>query len=72
MKRWIWTWVASWAALTACAGNDPRPQSPESAIHSASPDEMPATQPSGLGTPGGDEDAGLPRVTPDGGVRRSP
>ena len=32
--------------------------------------EMPASQPSGLGSPGGHEDAGLPHIAPDGGLRR--
>jgi hypothetical protein len=65
--------VAGTAAVAACAGRDARPPvNPETSIHSTSPDEMPATQPSGLGDTGGHEDAGLPHVAPDGGLQRSP
>jgi hypothetical protein len=71
MLRWQWSFVVFGMAAAACgAGNGPNPPvNPESSIHSSSPDEMPASQPSGLGSPGGHEDAGLPHVTPDGGLR---
>jgi hypothetical protein len=72
MLRWQWSFVVFGMAAAACgAGNGPNPPvTPENSIHSSSPDEMPASQPSGLGSPSGHEDAGLPHVAPDGGLQR--
>jgi hypothetical protein len=72
MTRAIWSWaaLAATALLLGCtAGTSTRPEVfPESTIQSPSPDEMPAAQTSGLGTPGGSEDAGLPRLPMDGSI----
>jgi hypothetical protein len=43
---------------------------PEDRIQSRAIDDMPAQEYSGLGTPMGYEDAGLPRVRTDGSVPR--
>jgi len=69
-----WGAVAVGVTVAGCtAGRDPRPQvSPQDAIRSSSPDEMPATQPAGIGGPDGQEDPGLPTVGPDGGDQRKP
>lgn len=53
----------------ACSASPPPPINPEVRIQSTSPDDLPPTQTSGLGTPGGQEDAGLPHVPMDGGSR---
>jgi len=68
MLRWQWSFVVVGTALAACGpGNGPNPPvNPENSIHSSSPDDLPASQPSGLGSPGGHEDVRLP----DGGLQR--
>jgi hypothetical protein len=70
-KCWcIVGWLAvGLAACTPASGRGPLPQvRPEDSIQSGSMEEMPPTGTSGLGTPGGYEDASLPLVRPDGGT----
>jgi hypothetical protein len=53
--------VAFVAALPcACSAAPQPPINPDVRIQSTSPDDLPPTQTSGLGTPGGDVDAGRP------------
>ena len=59
--------AAAMALACACASTPAQPINPETRIQSASPDEMPPTGTSGLGTPGAQRDAGLPHVPMDGG-----
>jgi len=60
--------VALAAALPCACGSTPTPPiNPQDKIQSKSPDDLPPTQTSGLGTPGGQVDAGLPHVAIDGG-----
>lgn len=51
----------------ACGSSPPQPINPDVRMKSTSPDELPPTQTSGLGTPGAVVDAGLPHVPMDGG-----
>lgn len=74
MKQWVCIAAACAAVVScaACASNQTR-QSPASATspgveESMAPDDVPPTGTSGLGTPGGDEDAGLPRMPMDGSI----
>jgi hypothetical protein len=53
-----------------CSATSPQPINPEVRIQSTSPDDLPPTGTSGLGTPGGQEDAGLPTLLPDAAAPR--
>jgi len=55
------------ALACACSSTPTAPINPQDRIQSTSPDDMPPTQTSGLGTPGSQMDAGLPHVPMDGG-----
>lgn len=71
-SMWIAAAGVALALCAACAPNETR-QSPATATspgveESMAPDDMPPTGTSGLGTPGGHEDAGLPRVPLDGSI----
>jgi hypothetical protein len=62
--------IASAALAWACSSTPAPPINPQDRIQSTSPDDLPPTQTSGLGTPGGAEDGGLPQLALDGGIRR--
>jgi hypothetical protein len=55
----------------ACSATSPQPINPDARIRSTSPDDLPPTGTSGLGTPGGQEDAGLPTLLPDAAPPRT-
>lgn len=56
------------ALVCACGSTPTQPINPEVRIQSTSPDDLPPTGTSGLGTPGAIRDAGLPHVPMDGAV----
>lgn len=62
--------LAAALACGACSSTPSPPINPQDTIHSNSPDEMPPHGTSGLGTPGGHEDAGVPPLQLDGAVPR--
>jgi len=62
--------LVSAALALACGSTPTQPINPEVRIRSTSPDDLPPTQTSGLGTPGGAEDAGLPHLPMDGAIPR--
>lgn len=52
-------------ACAACGSTPTQPINPDVRMQSTSPDDLPPTGTSGLGTPGGQVDAGLPTLIPD-------
>ncbi len=60
--------LVSAALAWACGSTPAQPINPETRIQSTSPDDMPPTGTSGLGTPGSQRDAGLPHLPTDGAI----
>ena len=60
--------VALVTALACACGSTPaQPINPDARMRSASPDDLPPSGTSGLGTPGGAVDAGIRGAALDGG-----
>lgn len=56
------------ALACGCSSAPTPPINPQDTIQSKSPDDMPPTGTSGLGTPGGQEDAGIPPIPLDASI----